>query len=112
MPILPPARKYIEMAEEMRQKLDSGEAKHQGELADLYQVSRPRVVQILGLLRLTPEILSYVKTMAPGPEAGSVTEKQLRGVLRYDHPTQKQLALSRLPGFAFSISGNQLPSSL
>jgi hypothetical protein len=90
----------------MRRKLETGEAKTQGDLAALYRISQPRVVQLLGLLKLAPEILSYVKTMLPGPKAKIATEKQLRGSVSITPTNNKSL-----PSFARlvqKISNNKL----
>ncbi len=58
--------------------LDSGEVASQADLARREGLSRPRVTQILNLLKLAPEIQQAVLELPVGTPERLVTERKLR----------------------------------
>ena len=62
--------------------LRDGIVSSQSELAELAQVSQPRMTQIMNLLHLAPDIQEEILFMAPLTEGRDpVTEKELRSVV-------------------------------
>jgi len=75
-----------------RALLDSGEASSQADIARREGVTRARVTQVLGLLRLAPEIQERILALPPTAERPSVSERILRPLTRADD-FEKQLAV-------------------
>ena len=78
-PRVPRVARLMALAIRFDELLRSGSVSDQAELAELGQVSRPRVTQILNLLALAPEIqeeLLFLERAGVGRE--EVTERSLR----------------------------------
>lgn len=95
----------LRTAQEWRRQLDAGEVTSQAEMARREGVTRARVTQILGLLRLAPSVLVRLSSLPAGVGRSAITEHALRPVLRIeDHLQQAQCveailaASSSLPG--------------
>ncbi len=94
----PPIRKTLALAEEFRRQLDSGKINQAG-LSHMYGVSRPRVTQVLHLLKLHPDILAFLRSLEPGPHAALYTERRLRPLLPLEPEEQLREAPRLLRGF-------------
>ena len=68
--------------------LDSGEVASQADLARREGLSRPRVTQILNLLKLAPEIQQAILELPVGTPERLVTERKLRDVAHLQHEEQ------------------------
>jgi len=71
-------RNPIYLAREFKKILDSGEAKNQAELARIKGISRARVTQILGLLKLDYLILQELEKLGDPLKVKIITERRLR----------------------------------
>ena len=81
-PRVPRVARLMALAIRFDELLRSGAVSDQAELAELGQVSRPRVTQIMNLLALAPEIqeeLLFMERAGVGRE--EVTERSLRELL-------------------------------
>lgn len=93
----------VALAEELRDRLDRGEARSQGELARSFRLTPARVAQPLGLLRLAPALLKYVREQPPGTPARMVTERSLRSLTRLPVEEQIARAMRSVLGFAVFV---------
>lgn len=87
----------IEQAESFQRMLDTGEARSRAHLASAFGLSRPRVTQIMNLLKLHPEILEAVRRMPLDAPGRWITEKQLRPLVQMDRDEQKRQMAVYLP---------------
>jgi hypothetical protein len=69
-------------AREWQEALDRGEVSSRAELARRLGVSRARVTQVLGLLRLPPKVLRKIEALGDPLESPVVTERQLRPIVQ------------------------------
>ena len=70
----------LHKAEEWRRLLDAGEIASQAEIARREGITRARVTQILGLLRLPEDVRAKVLACPVGDDGRVVTERGLRGM--------------------------------
>ncbi len=82
-------------ARAFQELLDDGDVETRAELARLEGVSRPRVTQIMKLLRLAPEIQEAILALPPGTPERLVTERKLRAIIALD-PTDQIAAFEAL----------------
>lgn len=78
--------------------LDDGEVETRAELARLEGISRPRVTQIMKLLRLTPEIQEAILKLPIGTPERLVTERKLRPFVEMDSATDQIAAFESMTG--------------
>jgi DNA-binding transcriptional regulator LsrR (DeoR family) len=62
--------------------IESGKAKNQSELAQLKDISRARITQILNLLKLDKNIITRIKIIGDPMERRIVSERQLRNLTK------------------------------
>ena len=82
-PKAPQTPKVVELlrtAQEWRRQLDEGEVESQAAIARREGLTRARVTQVLGLLRLAPEIQDHVLSLPAMARRSVVTEKALRPI--------------------------------
>ncbi len=72
----------LRKAIEWRRELDAGEVPSQAAIARREGITRARVTQILGLLRLPPEVRSRILTMQDCPRRSGMSEHALRPMVR------------------------------
>jgi len=89
----------LALAEEMAAALERGEVDRTG-LAHLYGLTKPRVTQLLNLLKLHPLILDYVRSLGRGRPRAWITERRLRPMTALPRVEQLQAALRIMPGIA------------
>ena len=86
----PPIVALLALAETMGAELKAG--RKRSELAVVHGLTRPRVTQLLDLLRLHPEILAQVRALPPGTPPRRVTERKLRPLVRLPMDVQRARA--------------------
>ncbi len=94
----PPIVAQLALAEEIAAALERGEVNRTG-LAHLYGLTKPRVTQLLNLLKLHPLVLDYVRGLARGRPRAGITERRLRDLTTIDPAGQLAVAKRRVPGF-------------
>jgi cell division inhibitor SulA len=97
---LPPVVGHLRLGERFQTLLDANEAPSRAWLARQHGLTRARVTQLMSLLQLHPDILGFVRSLPAGPPERSITEKQLRELVKLDLPDQIEAARRRLVGFA------------
>lgn len=93
----PPIVRLLQLAEELKRELDAGRNRY--EIASRHGVSRPRITQILNLLRLHPAILGYLRSLRAGAPVRLVTERKLRALIPLSAGAQLEGAAALLPSF-------------
>lgn len=71
---------------EWRRQLDAGEVPNQAAIARREGLTRARVTQIMGLLRLAPEIQECILCLKTHPNPQKVAEHMLRRIARLEDP--------------------------
>jgi len=77
-PKTPHVVELLRKAAEWRRQLDSGEVANQAEIARREGITRARVTQVLGLLRLAPEIRERIRRLPGTTHAALISERALR----------------------------------
>jgi len=70
----------LRKATEWRVLVDSGKIAHQADIARREGITRARVTQIMGMLRLAPEIQEQILSMLDAVPSTSVAERMLRPI--------------------------------
>jgi hypothetical protein len=84
----------LRKAVEWQALLASGEALNQADIARREGITRARVTQVMGLLRLTPEIQQQVLSLRDMVRRPAITERALRPIAQIESP-KEQLARFR-----------------
>jgi ParB-like chromosome segregation protein Spo0J len=95
---VPPIRKMLERAEEIKAQLDEA-GSNRAAVARKLHLTRPRVTQLMKLLDLHPKIREYIKSLPPGTPERMVTERGLRGLVNKSVDKQLDLAVDLIKGF-------------
>lgn len=82
-------RNPVYLAKEWRGALDNGEYASLAALARHHKVSRPRVTQIMNLLKLSPAVCSIISSLGDPISSPVVTERRLRPLLALTAEQQK-----------------------
>ncbi len=69
--------------------LDSGEVRNQAEIAQREGITRARVTQIMGMLRLAPEIQEHILSLPSTACRSSISERALRHIAQNEDPRQQ-----------------------
>jgi hypothetical protein len=87
-------RNPIYLAREWRTALDNGVYTSSAALAHHLQVSRARVIQILNLLKLSPEAIEMISSLGDPITSAIVSERRLRPLLSLNAEKQaKQIRI-------------------
>ena len=97
-PKTPRVVELLRKAIEWQALLESGEATSQAEVARREGLTRARVTQVMGLLRLAPEIQQHILSMPSMVQRPSITERALRRVTRLEQPGAQLQAFQQLVG--------------
>ena len=97
-PKTPRVVELLRKAIEWQTLLESGEATSQAEVARREGLTRARVTQVMGLLRLAPEIQHHILAMPNMIQRPSITERALRRVTRLAQPGAQLQAFQQLIG--------------
>ena len=74
----PRVTELLRKAIEWRRQLDAGEVRNQAEIARRERITRARVTQVMGMLRLLPEIQERILILPDAPHRPRITERKLR----------------------------------
>jgi len=90
---VPRVARLLALAHHLQGMLDRGEVKSMAEIARLGHVTRARVIQIMSLLLLAPDIQEQVLSLPPVTSGRDpVSERDLRSVLRsVSFPEQRRV---------------------
>jgi hypothetical protein len=77
-PQTPRVVELLRKAIEWRRQLDAGEVQTQADIARQEGITRARVTQIMGMLRLAPEVQEKILSMPDMAHRSPVTERMLR----------------------------------
>jgi hypothetical protein len=80
VPRTPAVVEFLRKTIEWQALLESGEAKSQGDIAQREGISRPRVNQIMCLVRLAHEIQRYILAMPDTSHWHAISERALRSI--------------------------------
>ena len=80
-PQTPRVAELLRKAIEWRRQLDTGEVRNQADIARREGVTRARVTQVPGLLRLAPEIQETILAMPKVSCRPAITERALRSIV-------------------------------
>ena len=80
-PKTPRLVELLRKAIEWQGLLESGKIANQAEIAQLEGITRARVTQVMGMLRLAPEIKGEILSLPEMAHRPSITERMLRSVL-------------------------------
>lgn len=79
-PKTPRVAEFLRKAIEWQRQLDAGEIANQTDIARREGITRARVTQVMGMLRLAPEIREQILSMPNGVSRSPVTERMLRPI--------------------------------
>ncbi|MBI3321427.1 MAG: hypothetical protein HYZ91_04070 [Candidatus Omnitrophica bacterium] len=85
----PPVVEFLRKAIEWQAFLESGEAKSQGDIAPQEGISRPRVNQIMSLVRLAPEIQEQLLRLTDQLAIRFFSENRLRPLTQITDPARQ-----------------------
>ena len=97
-PKTPRIVELLRKAIEWQALLESGEVTCQAEVARREGLTRARMTQVMGLLRLAPEIQQHILAMPDMVRTPSITERALRRVTRLAQPGAQLRAFQQLLG--------------
>ncbi len=95
-PRTPRVVELLRKAQEWRQQIDAGVVRRQVDIARREGITRARVTQVMGLLRLTPEIQDLILCMPDSAHRPPITERALRPVLQLTDAVDQRALLARL----------------
>lgn len=84
----PQVVELLRKAQEWRRQLDAGEVPTQAEIARREAVTRARVTQVMGMLRLAREIQDHILSMPDQACRPIICERTLRPLARLEHTAQ------------------------
>jgi len=88
-PRTPRVVELLRKALEWQAVLASGEAPNQAAIARREGISRPRVTQVMGLLRLAPEMQQHVLALPDMARRPTITERALRPIAQLEGRQQE-----------------------
>ena len=88
-PKTPRVVELLRKAIEWRRQLDAGEVRNQAEIARRESITRARVTQIMGMLRLAPEIQEQIQSLIDIANRSTVTERILRPIETIMDPNEQ-----------------------
>lgn len=103
-PRAPRVVELLRKAQEWRRQLEAAEIPNQAAIARQEGITRARVTQVLGLLRLSPEIQEHILSIPDTASRPCVTERTLRPIVRIKAPHDQFEAFCSLGGTATSGS--------
>ncbi len=106
---VPPIRKMLERAEEIKAQLDEA-GSNRAAVARKLHLTRPRVTQLMKLLDLHPKIREYIRSLPPGTPERMVTERGLRALVEKQLDKQVSLAVGSVKGFREFLDGAGKPT--
>ena len=95
-PRTPRVVELLRKAIEWQALLESGEAANQAEIARREGITRARVTQIMGMLRLAPKIQEHILSMPDMAGRSAITERSLRPIAKMRKRREQLAAFSEL----------------
>jgi hypothetical protein len=86
----------LRKAQEWRRLLDSKKVRTKAVIARREGISRARVTQVMGLLRLAPEIQHHILSMADSAVRPAITERALRPIAQMENSERQMAVLQQL----------------
>jgi hypothetical protein len=80
VPKTPHVTELLRKAMAWRREIDTGEVRNQADISRREGITRARVTQIMGLLRLSPEIREKILALPPSLHCHPMTERMLRPI--------------------------------
>lgn len=84
-PRTPRVKELLQKASEWRDLLESGKVATKAEIARREGITRARVTQVMGLLRLAPEIQRHILAMPDSLHCPTVTERAIRHLVKIEN---------------------------
>jgi hypothetical protein len=111
-PQTPKVVELLKTAQEWRRQLDAGEVENQAAIARREGITRARVTQVMGLLRLVPEIQEQVLSLPAMIRRSAITERVLRPIAQIgDLDRQRSLFQKLLQEHKCGSGATQISSS-
>jgi hypothetical protein len=95
-PRTPRVVELLRKAIEWQALLESGEASNQAAIARLEGITRARVTQVMGLLRLAPEIQEHVLSLPDMVRRPAITERALRPIAQLERASDQKARFQEL----------------
>ncbi len=95
-PRTPRIVELLRKALEWQSLLKSGRVRNQAEIAKREGITRARVTQVIGLLRLAPEIQQHILSMPDVARRPAITERALRSITQLDSPADQKAKFQEL----------------
>ena len=95
-PRTPRVIELLRMAQEWQRQLEAGEVESQAAIARREGITRARVTQIMGLLRLAPEIQEHILSLPDTVHRPIFTEHALRPIAQLEYPEAQSSAFYAL----------------
>jgi hypothetical protein len=95
-PRTPRVVELLRKAIEWQDLLQSGEASNQAAIARREGITRARVTQVMGMLRLAPEIQEHVLSLPDVVRRPAISERALRPIAQLEDPRAQWQAYSSL----------------
>jgi hypothetical protein len=86
----------LRKAQEWRRQLDAGDVPTQAAIACREGITRARVTQVMGLLRLAPEIQEHVLSLPDMVRRPAITERALRPIAQIENPKNQMAEFQEL----------------
>lgn len=97
-PRTPRVVELLRKAIEWQALLESGRVRNQAEIARREGITRARVTQVMGLLRLAPEIQQYILSMPDAARRPAITERALPPIVQMEDATDQKAKFQELVG--------------
>jgi len=95
-PKTPRVVELLRKAIEWQALLESGEVANQAAIARQEGITRARVTQVMGLLRLAPEIQEHVLSLPDMVRRPAISERALRPIAQLEKATDQQAKFHKL----------------
>jgi hypothetical protein len=95
-PKTPRVVELLRQALEWQALLESGEVANQAEIARREGITWARVTQVMGMLRLAPEIQDHILSMPDAVRRPALTERALRPIAQLENRTAQHAAFLTL----------------
>jgi len=96
VPHTPRVVELLRKALEWQALIESGQVPSQAAIARREGITRARVTQVMGLLRLAPEIQEYILSMSDAVRRAAISERALRPIALLENHSAQQVAFSML----------------
>lgn len=97
-PETPRVLELLRRAKEWQTLLESGQVRSQAEIARREGITRARVTQVMGMLRLAPEIQEHVLSLPRTVRRPAISERTLRPIAQLDDPADQKARFAQLVG--------------